>query len=95
MKIGWSPIQILCLNGMMTSSKWRILRIYYVYVFSNVSYEDRTLLQSPYDYQCQIVPLVTTNDNQQDYHLDCTSGQNCDVIKIVYITYTCHICIIH
>ena len=95
MKIGWSPIWILRLNGMMTSSICRILRIYYVYVFSIVSYEDRALLQPPYDYRCQTVPLETTNDNQQVIHLNCTSGQNCDVIKIVYITYICHICIIH
>ena len=84
-KIGWSPIKIFRLNGMMTSSKWRLLRIYYVYVFSIVSYEDRALLQSPYDYRCQIVPLGTTDDNQQDNHLDCTSGQNCDVSNIVSI----------
>ena len=95
MKIGWSPIWILRLNGMMTSSKWRILRIYYVYVFSMESYEDRALLQPPYDYRCQIVPLETTNDNQLVIHLDCTSRQNCDVIKIVYITYICRICIIY
>ena len=90
MKIGWSPIWILRLKGMMTSSKWRILHIYYVYVFSIVSYEDRALLQPPYDYRCQIVPLETTNDNQQVIHLDCNSGQNFDVIRIVNITYICH-----
>ena len=56
-------------------------------MFSIVSYEDRALLQPPYDYRCRIVPLQTTNDNQQVIHLDCTSGQNCDVIKIMYITY--------
>lgn len=46
MKIGWSPIWILRLNGMMTSSKWRLLRIYYVYVFSIVSYDNPVFLSN-------------------------------------------------